>query len=178
MALRKMTENDLKMVLDWRNSPSVRENMYTSHVIQWDEHQKWFEHIKDNPRFLWLIYEEIHPEGVVYFTNIDKQCRKAFWGFYAGDTKAIGIGMRIAYEAMQYAFNDLNLRKLNCEILAFNKVVINQHYKFGFKKEGVFRKDHCKDGEYIDVIRMGIFHDEWKSVEPIIARKICKIRNN
>lgn len=39
------------------------------------------------------------------------------------------------YLALEYAFKDMGLHKLFCEVLAFNAPVIKLHQKFGFKIE-------------------------------------------
>ena len=37
--MREMVDGDLSLVLEWRNAPDVRKNMYTSHEITLDEHR-------------------------------------------------------------------------------------------------------------------------------------------
>jgi RimJ/RimL family protein N-acetyltransferase len=39
------------------------------------------------------------------------------------------------------------------------------HRKIGFIEEGRLRQDHFIDGEYVDVVIMGILCAEWKSIE-------------
>ena len=171
MPLRPMTEEDLAMVRIWRNSPTVRQNMYTKHEISESEHKTWFEKIQADEMSKWLIHEEAngHPDGVVYFTNLLSKSQSAFWGFYAADNARRGVGIRMEFDALEMAFIEFKLHKLNCEVFVTNKNVIKLHSKFGFKEEGVFR-DYYLDGEkYINVVRMGIINYEWfeKRVEVI-----------
>ncbi len=45
--LRPIEERDLRLVLDWRNSPKVHDMMLTDHEITWDEHYGWFQRMKE-----------------------------------------------------------------------------------------------------------------------------------
>jgi UDP-4-amino-4,6-dideoxy-N-acetyl-beta-L-altrosamine N-acetyltransferase len=161
--IRKMSEEDLDYVLEWRNHPDVRNNMYTQHVITPEEHYSWFTKIKDSKDCLYFIFErEGKPSGVIYFTNL--QCKtQTFWGFYSGDLSQRGVGREMEALAVNFAFNNLNLPKLNCEVLGSNMKVVNFHRKHGFKIEGVF-KNHFIDsnGEPQDIIRLAITPNEWE----------------
>ena len=44
--LRDLHLNDLSLILEWRNSPKVRKNMYSQHEITIKEHLKWWEKSK------------------------------------------------------------------------------------------------------------------------------------
>jgi UDP-4-amino-4,6-dideoxy-N-acetyl-beta-L-altrosamine N-acetyltransferase len=54
--LRAMNDNDLKMVLNWRNQPEVRQRMFTRHEISMEEHQAWWNKTKNDVTKCWLIY--------------------------------------------------------------------------------------------------------------------------
>jgi len=176
MALHPLTEDYLKLVLEWRNSPNVRDKMYTSHVISWEEHCAWFERIKDDNTAEWFLYREKNGDaaGVVYFMNINARNSSAFWGFYAAENAPRGIGTRMEYEALEYAFQEKKLHKLNCELLVTNVGVIRLHEKFGFSKEGIFRDFNFDGDKYTDVIRMGILDHEWQQRRTIMLDKLAK----
>lgn len=165
MHLRLMNKEDLQLVLSWRNSPEVRKNMYTHHEISWSEHVAWFDSVKDNQKSLWYMYLGIEntPQGVIYFTQYDNQQRNAFWGFYSGSDAPLGTGIRMEYTALDHAFSQLNLHKLNCEVLESNLKVINMHKKVGFREEGVFRDFHFNGVAFENVIRLGLIEAEWES---------------
>ncbi|VEF16276.1 flagellin modification protein FlmH [Stutzerimonas stutzeri] len=79
------------------------------------------------------------------------------------------------YLALEYAFKDMGLHKLFCEVLAFNAPVIKLHQKFGFKIEGVLREQHSVDNSFVDVYRLGILAPEWDSQRESIRQKILKL---
>jgi acyl dehydratase len=81
--------------------------------------------------------------------------------------------------ALDLAFNQLNLRKLNCEVLDFNQTVISLHKKFGFKVEGVFKKQYRRENNFHDIYRLALNRDDWermKSPVEFIFPELIKVR--
>lgn len=179
MPLRPLSESDLSTMLEWRNAPAVRENMYTKHEISKEEHREWFVRQQTDKYSRWYIYEDEvnNPQGVVYFTQYQPEQRNSFWGFYAGKNARPGIGSRMELEALDHAFTNLGLHKLNCEVIASNNKVIALHKKFGFREEGVFRDIHFDGNKFLDVIRLGIISSEWLSKRAEIIDLIARIKN-
>jgi len=182
MALLPLNRENLEMILRWRNTPGIREKMYTSHMISWEEHVAWFEKIKNSNTQKWFVYHAPsgEPTGVVYFTEISDKNRSAFWAFYAAENSPLGTGSQMEYEALEYVFQERKLHKLNCEVLANNSRVVRLHEKFGFSKEGVFRDFHFDGNEYVDVVRLGILDREWREKRREILHRLEKhsIRSN
>lgn len=174
MPLRPITAADLDNVRSWRNAPKVRENMYSSHEISAEEHKAWFERLRHDDSSRWLIYTNAQgtDEGVVYFTNYSPRSGSVFWGFYATPTASPGVGSRMEIEALDHAFSDLDIHKLNCEVLTSNPGVIKLHRKFGFTEEGLFRDYHFNGADYTDVLRLGLTADEWLEHRDEVLRAI------
>lgn len=170
--LRTMEEADLEKVLEWRNSERVRANMYTDHIITMDEHRAWFERIKQDQRVIYKIFEfQGRPVGVVNFTDVDQYNNKCHWGFYLGATDVPrGSGAAMEFLALEHVFERMNIRKLCCEIFAFNSNVIKLHKKFGFVEEGCFTKHIVKNGKYENVIFMACFKEEWLNLKDKLGR--------
>lgn len=169
--LRDMVEDDLPLVLSWRNAEDVRTNMYTNHLISIDEHRRWWELQNANPESRLLIFElDQQPLGVVTFSRYTGANSVAQWAFYSGNRGQRGIGSMMERAALEYAFETLRVRKLECEVLAFNRPVVNFHVKHGFRVEGVLREAYERGGTLIDVYRLGMLASEWtKHVKPALA---------
>lgn len=172
-ALRLLTDDDLMMVLTWRNHPSVREHMYTTHVITEEEHRAYFERIKNDPTKKYLICEDEEgaPVGVVNFVDISPANGTAFWGFYSGDQSRRGVGTQMEYLALVHAFEELGLRKLSAEVLSTNRAVLAFHEKFGFQVEGVFKEHHAVKDGYADIYRIALFRDAWQGEWKAVAEQ-------
>lgn len=174
--LRSMEDADVARVLDWRNQPHIREAMYTSHVISAAEHEAWWRGASSDPtkRLLVLEYRD-HPIGHVNFVQIHETNGTAYWGFYLGESDAPrGSGAVMEYLALEHAFEDIGLRKLQCEVFSFNDSVTRLHQKFGFVEEGVFRRQFLKNGEYHDVVSLGLFADDWETIRETMASRVFR----
>ncbi|HDZ3451913.1 UDP-4-amino-4,6-dideoxy-N-acetyl-beta-L-altrosamine N-acetyltransferase [Pseudomonas aeruginosa] len=174
--LREIKAEELEVMLMWRNAPSVRANMYTRHEISWDEHLAWWERTKSRKDQAYFMYEyKGVSSGIVAFTGIDSTNRNSSWAFYASTEAPKGTGSRMEFLALDYAFGDMGLHKLYCEVLAFNAPVIKLHQKYGFKAEGVFREHHMVDGAYVDIHRLGILATEWSDKRSEIKEKLIAL---
>lgn len=174
--LREMTSKDLKQVLQWRNHPDVRKNMYTYHEITETEHAHWFERTTNDPAIKHFIFEaDDKPLGFVSFSQIDKQNKRAHWAFYSGSLNVKGLGSRMESLALLYAFESLNLNKLCCEVLSFNEPVVKFHQRFGFEVEGTLKEHYFRDGEAFDVVLLALFKSSWPAVKERIMNKVNNV---
>ena len=175
--LRPLEESDLKLILPWRNALTVRQAMFTQHEISWDEHQAWFRSVQVDESKIWFLYLNQNNEasGVVYFTNLGALQRGAFWGFYASPGAISGTGLRMSLDALDKAFNELGLEKLNAEVLTTNLRSLDMHKKVGFAQEGFFREHLCNGEKRVDVIRLGIVSSGWPQNRRVLVSRIGDI---
>jgi UDP-4-amino-4,6-dideoxy-N-acetyl-beta-L-altrosamine N-acetyltransferase len=174
--LRKMTEADLEIVLHWRNRENVRKYMYTRHEISIEEHLSWWNRVSKRDDTIQLIFEyKDIPCAVVSFSNLSNRNKSASWAFYLGDNAKRGVGSLVEFNALEYAFNNLNLHKLKCEVLAVNHAVIKMHKKYGFKEEGCLIDEHFYDSKFIDIYCLAIFSADWLEIKKNIKPKLNRI---
>ncbi|MDD4050946.1 MAG: UDP-4-amino-4,6-dideoxy-N-acetyl-beta-L-altrosamine N-acetyltransferase [candidate division Zixibacteria bacterium] len=161
--LRPMTENDLEMVLNWRNQPHIREMMYKDHVISREEHQLWFEKTKDNPASVYLILEyRGRPLGQTNFTKIDREASSCMWGFYIGeDTRPRGTGTVMGFLSLDYAFENVSLREVVGEVLEHNAKSHELFERLGFTLTGRLPQHVFKNGAYMDVCVYTLTAEDW-----------------
>ncbi|MBT4944960.1 MAG: UDP-4-amino-4,6-dideoxy-N-acetyl-beta-L-altrosamine N-acetyltransferase [Candidatus Marinimicrobia bacterium] len=177
MNLRKLTEDDLSLILVWRNAPEVRKSMYTTQEISEADHRTWFSRTKHDPQTRWYLHqnENDKPDGVVYFTQYRPENQSSFWDFYAAPDAPAGTGTKLGLDALDKAFYELNLHKLNAEVLSTNECSLLFHEKLGFNREGIFRDYHFDGEGFVDVIRLGILKSEWVKKRSEIKNRIAKL---
>lgn len=165
--IRLMTEADLRMVLQWRNTERVRMNMYSDGVIAWKDHYAWFSRVRDNQAFRYFIVElRQRPIGVVSFTDIDRIHNKCNWGFYLGETDVPrGSGTALGILGLTEAFEYLNIRKVCAEVFAFNEASLRFHSRLGFAQEGYLSRHVWKNDKYEDIVLFACFNDQWDVVK-------------
>jgi len=177
--LRAIHSSELELMLAWRNAPSVRANMYTRHVVGLDEHLAWWSSIQGRTDQRYFMYEfNASPLGIVAFKGIDTVNRNSEWAFYASPEAQKGTGTRMEFLALEYAFLELQLHKLCCEVLAFNGSVIRLHQKFGFKVEGILREQHLHDEHFVDVCRLGMLAAEWEEEREVMLAKLLNLSSS
>lgn len=171
-----MISDDLALVRDWRNSDRVRPYMYTTHEITAQEHAAWWDRASRDERVRHYVFEvKDRPVGVVNIVDIDRVSGTASWGFYLGvDDAPPGCGSVMEYLALAEAFENLGIRKLNCEVLSFNERPLKLHARFGFEREGLRRAHKLHDGEFQDVVELALFADQWPQVAESLERVVFR----
>lgn len=171
--LRPLETRDLETILEWRNSHSVRKNMYTQGVISIEQHRRWWSDVSCRDDRRYFICEESETSvGVVAFTDVNFDSGNAFWAFYSDPNARRGTGSSMELLALDYTFLDMKLNKLSCEVLSFNQSVIKLHKKFGFHVEGTFVQQFKNENGYADVVRLAIFQTEWAVKRSEIIQKL------
>lgn len=163
--LRKLTEEDLALVLSWRNDDRVRLYMFTQHQISAAEHETWFRRVsKDASRHLLLFERNGLPLGFVNL-QVDGPGRVSTWGFYLSPEAPKGTGQSLGHATLRHSFQDLGLHKLYGQTMGHNVRSIRLHEKLGFQREGVLRSHHFDGNRHHDVICFGLLRHEWHNDE-------------
>ncbi|MGP5192296.1 UDP-4-amino-4,6-dideoxy-N-acetyl-beta-L-altrosamine N-acetyltransferase [Psychrobacter celer] len=161
LKLRLMQESDLELVLSWRNHIDVRRYMYTQHEISLTEHTNWFNKVSKDSNYNLLIFEvDNKPLGFVNIHQI-AQGGIADWGFYTSPDAPKGTGYKLGEQALDYAFNTLQIHKLCGQALDFNEASRKFHKRLGFKKEGALEQHHFDGQKYYDVMCFGLLASEY-----------------
>ena len=173
-SLRPLEKNDLIKVLEWRNDLRIRQNMFNERKISLVEHLEWYHNTCQDSSIRNLIYtvDQI-ATGFISFSKMDQKNGTCFWGFYVGnETAPKGIGYIMGYLGIDYAINQLKMRKINGEVLSNNIQSIKFHERLGFVREGLFSEHYLKNGNYQDVIRFALFQDQWNLLKDKIKEEI------
>lgn len=172
--LKDIQIEDLSLVLKWRNQNHIRNVMFSSDIILMDQHKLWFEKLQiTNTAISKIFYFDEIPRGVVNINHINHVHNTCEWGFYIGEvTGSRGMGTILGYTALNYIFKELQIRKVNAEILENNPRSSNFHEKLGFAHDGVLRKHIYKNDEYMDINIYSMFMDEWIIQSKKIEQKI------
>lgn len=170
-----ITDDNFRKILSWRNEPNVRKNMYTQHVISEKEHETWWKKTLNDPAQRYFIYQLNDLElGLVAFTQIDMIKKNASWAFYAAPDAPRGVGTKMEFLALEYAFGELGLESLNCEVLSYNTPVIKLHQRFGFLEKTIQKNRILSTGEASDVHALCIERENWKKTRSSIIERLQK----
>lgn len=101
----------------------------------------------------------------MYLLNIDSISLSADLHIMIGKTEnqGKGIGTFAVKALIEHAFYDLNLRRLQLEVLKYNTIALNLYKKIGFVEEGIKRKAVYKNGEYVDELIMALLKEDYSA---------------
>lgn len=78
-----------------------------------------------------------------------------YWGQRYG-TEALSL-------LLQFAFQELNLRRLQLTVFDYNERALALYARAGFRHEGTYRQFLDRDGVRHDMLLMGLLVDEWRA---------------
>ena len=163
--MRKVREDDLLMVLAWRNHADVRRYMFTQHEISLDEHRNWFaKAIQDPSRCLLIAEQGKQAIGYAQFSKV-ADGSIADWGFYVRPGAPKKTGRKLGVMALNYAFGPLKLHKVCGQAIATNQASITFHQRLGFVLEGVLRDQQCIEGVRHSLHCFGLLSTEWQPMD-------------
>ncbi|SCF33764.1 Protein N-acetyltransferase, RimJ/RimL family [Micromonospora purpureochromogenes] len=160
--LRGATEDDVNLMLSWRNQETNRQVSKNSHEITAEEHAAWWSRVRTDPTRRVLVYvRDGRPCGVVTFFDLRLTGpRTGSWGFYldadglAERGETLPAWLEVMRAAVDHAFDELRLDRLDGEVLADNTVVRRMNRRFRFV-EGIPEKQ-VHDGREITVVPVSL----------------------
>jgi len=130
----ELTYDEKLMVLEWRNHPSVRKFMFGQEPIALENHLAYIKtlHGKED-RLYFLVKRDSEHIGVIDFTDIDHENSRVDIGLYAKPMLR-GVGDILMKSLLEYAFKNLSLRSVICEVFEENHSAIKLYNRFNFKE--------------------------------------------
>lgn len=166
VTLRAIEIEDLEMMREMLNDPEIE-----SLVVGWAfpvskyQQQQWYEdNINDNNNQRFIIEtEEDGPIGIATLLNIDWKNRKAAHGIKLSnkERRSKGIGTDTVMAIMKYAFDELQLNRLDGSWFDDNIASKKLYFKCGWSVEGTIRKCIFKNGEFRDLDIVGILKEDY-----------------
>ena len=157
--LRPMIEQDLAMVLAWRNSDRVRSVMFHQELITAAEHREWFRNKTGADDSTLLIFRL----NSIDCGFLSLHASRVEWGFYLSPEVKPGAGALLGKAGMRYAFETLSMHKLVGHVLEYNTKSLRYHEKLGFTQEGILRDHHFDGTAYVSTVCYGLLQDEWRT---------------
>ena len=165
LTLRKLDKKDLKLLSELK-----QESWFGTHhvtIVNDTDQERWFERLDNHPHHpgnLFLIAEADYlPIGLFKITSIDWVNRQAdaAWDIFK-QYRGKGMGKDLVTAGTHFAFEILNLHRLNAEILETNEAsqkcaLAAGYVKEGCKKQAIFKNDHYVDSWMFGCLTDSIF---------------------
>lgn len=168
ITFRKIERSDLKDLLDLKNESWW--GVHTAPILNSEDQERWFESLSIDTICM-IAEQENTPVGVLIINHIDWVGRSAaISGSIYKNARGKGITYLAFAAGTDFAFEFLNLHRLNAEVLATNYAAQQLDIGFlGFFIEGVRRQAIYKCGQYYDSLLLGLLRSEWKKQTRIMA---------
>ncbi len=118
---------------------------------------------RDSYIFAVKTIEEDKFIGVTGFENIlwNNGTAVIYIGIGDNSFRGKGIGKEALALTIEFGFQELNLHRIQLNVLSYNKPAIAIYEKLGFKREGTYREFIYRDGRRYDMYLYGILRNEW-----------------
>ncbi|MBN1301568.1 MAG: GNAT family N-acetyltransferase [Melioribacteraceae bacterium] len=105
--------------------------------------------------------------GTTSFVRIDWIGRMTTYYIALAEKKnwSQGYGREATQMMVDYAFNTLNLNRIQLHVSSENLRAINAYEAAGFTKEGTLREAMYFDNRYVDFYLMSILKKEWENLK-------------
>jgi len=160
VSLRPLERIHLENTRTWANDRELMRVLDRAQPVSADEHQAWFEELKNyNDRVYFAIETivDVRHVGNIWLWNITPRHRKAELRIVIGDRahQERGAGTEAISLLCDYAFASLGLHKVYAYVLAINPRARRAFEKAGFVVEGTLRDDRWVDDKPTDVYLLG-----------------------
>lgn len=171
LKLRELERKDLDKINIWRNDINLIACLGAPYrYINEDVDRAWYEqylHARSNSVRCVIIDDSDEEEilGLISLLNINFINRTGELHIMIGKSehRGRGIGTFAVEEIIKHGFYNLNLRRIELGVLENNIPAIHLYKKIGFVVEGTKRKSNYKNGEYVNMLFMGILREEYKA---------------
>ena len=153
---------------NWINNQNS--DLYTQHAIFPHSREQLVSFVNSklkNKNSIWLaiiLKENNQHIGNIDISDIDWINRTGTYNILIGESGYHGkrIGYHASHLIINHAFNRLNLNRIQLGVQEDNLRAIKLYKAIGFEVEGIARLSILTNGRYINALRMGLLHSEYK----------------
>jgi len=164
VTLRRIRENDLQQIMDWRMDPEITRYMNTDPKLTLEGQLKWFYKIQSDPDVdYYMILVDEQEAGVLNLTGLTREDGILGWAYYIGEKKLRSFQSAITLELGVYdhIFDDLGKHALISDVFSLNRGVIQLHLLCGAQITEEKKGHIVKNGIAYDVTFMEMTRDNW-----------------
>lgn len=169
--LRAIERSDIPTFVRWFNDPEVRRYLTVQTPVSTAQEEQWFENMLQRQQrredFIFVVEARVEDEwvpiGNVGLHRINWKDRIAVFGIALGE-KAYwdqGYGTDATRTVLRFAFEELNLHRVELEVISENLGARRCYEKAGFRHEGTRRQAIFSEGRYHDAHLMSVLREEF-----------------
>lgn len=167
--LRAPEMADLDRNTRWINDRDVTRFLSIRYEMSRLAEEAWLRDLTSKPTSYERPFFAIETKDGVHIGNVNlfglrPEDRRAELGIMIGDKSrwSQGMGSDALRTLLRFAFDQMNLNRVELLTYAYNERAYAAYRKCGFIEEGRRRHALYRDGAYQDFIVMGVLRDEWR----------------
>ena len=172
ITLDALTEEDKHQILAWRNSIELKRLTGWSPFIPLCKDDISIANSSTMIQFAIRAAASQEMIGYICLSNIDWSNANADLGIFIGDIENRGrhYGSTAIICLLEYAFRELNLHRVQADVVEYNTQAIDVYRDLGFKHEGTRRQFGKRNGKRYDVLNFGILAGEWNPERVLVEK--------
>ena len=164
--LTKLTQSDLRTIVQWHQNPDFLRLFDALPAYPKTEAAlaQWLDDTnKSTDTFLFAARNIDELIGYIELDGILWTHRVSGLSIVIGEENwGLGYGYKVMEVALRFAFDELNLHRVQLTVFSYNERAISLYEKLGFQREGVHREHLQRDGKRYDMYLYGLLHSEWE----------------
>ena len=126
--------------------------------------QAWYASTHQQPH-TWIMEYQGRAIGSAFLHQVDMTNRRARYaiGIFDSTCWGVGLGTEATLLVLGYAFNTLNLHRVDLRVLSYNERAIRVYSKVGFVQEGIEREGAWIAGQWESDVCMSILEAEYRA---------------
>jgi RimJ/RimL family protein N-acetyltransferase len=170
--LRAPEMSDLERNARWVNDREVTRFLAFRYQMSLAAEEAWLRELASKPTSYERVFFAIETKDGMHIGNtnlfdVKPEDRKAKLGIMIGEKSywSRGCGSDALTTLLRFAFDEMNLNRVELDVFAFNERAIAAYRKCGFIEEGRRRQALYQEGVYHDVLVMGVLREEFGGVK-------------
>ena len=135
--LKRLTNDKIELVRNWRNDPKISQYMDFKEYITPEMQSSWFNKINNECNYYFIVVYNDEEIGLVNIKDIDynKKCGEPGIFIYEDKYLNTDIAVRSALCNTDFAFEELKMEYLSGHVMANNKRAIRFNKALGYTLE-------------------------------------------
>lgn len=167
--LRKVTPEDGKLIVRWRNNPKVLSHVIDQTKITDKTNSEFYQNYVQTGIYQQYIVERIeeqygvaaYPIASVFLRNIDDTNKRCELGFFPSDDQEWNSDSQIlaVKDLLKIAFDEMKMNKVYTYVFSGIDDEKELMIKAGFEEECLLKSEYiAQNGSYKDIYRMCVFN--------------------
>lgn len=133
---------------------------------------KWLDDAERDPNTFAFAIRLLYSDDLIGYVDLSgiqwsHGCAWIAVGIGSAAHRGKGYGGEAVRLVLGFAFNELNLHRVQLTVFGYNQAAIHLYERLGFRREGAFREFLLRDGQRSDMLLYGLLASEWAALDAV-----------